>query len=166
MRAAQDACSHDLHGRQVGVSSILMAALYERILSIDHPQFREFPKRVGESFWGTLTPIVEKEYQAKLPKMAKAIGILSQPGNWEALRTTITPHLLPARKLKGCLQQARAAHRYSDLRYNKAPIDKDFFVAVVNHANQMRNRFTILDIAVLLGVVPDETEDLINTWLG
>ena len=166
MRAAQDACSHDLHGRQVGVSSILMAALYERILSIEDPQFREVPKRVGESFWGALTPIVEKEYQAKLPKMAKAIGILSQPGNWEALRTTITPHLLPARKLKGCLQQARAAHRYSDLRYNKVPINKDFFVAVVNHANQMRNRFTILDIGVLLGVMEEETEDLIKGWLS
>ncbi len=142
-----------------------MAALYERILAIEQPQFREPATRVDESFWGGLTPIVKKEYQAKLPRMARAVAILNQPGNWEALKTTLTPHLLAARKLKGCLQQAGAAHRYSDLRYHKVPIDRDFFVAVVNHANQMRNRFTILDIAALLGVMPEETEDLIKGWL-
>ncbi len=166
MLAARDKCSHDLHGRQVGVSSIVMAALYERTLTIEQPQFLEPPPQVDESFWGGLTPIVEKEYQAKLPKMARAAAILSQPGNWEALKTTLSPHLLAARKLKGCLQQAGAAHRYSDLRYHNVPVEKDFFVAVVNHANQMRNRFTILDIAVLLGVMEEETEDLIKGWLS
>jgi glycerol-1-phosphate dehydrogenase [NAD(P)+] len=166
MLAARDKCSHDLHGRQVGVSSILMAALYERILTIEQPQFREPPTQVDKIFWGGLTPIVEKEYQAKLPKMARAVAILSQPGNWEALKTTLSPHLLAARKLKGCLQQAGAAHRYSDLRYHHLPIEKDFFVAVVNHANQMRNRFTILDIGVMLGVMEEETEDLIKGWLS
>lgn len=166
MLAAQNKCSHDLHGRQVGVSSILMAALYERVLTIEQPQFRDPPAQVNRAFWGTLTPIVEKEYQAKLPKMAKAIALLSQPANWKALRATISAHLLPARKLKDCLQQARGAHRYTDLRYNQKPIDRDFFVAVANHASQMRNRFTILDIAVMLGVMPEETGDLIDKWIS
>ncbi|MGI9537165.1 MAG: iron-containing alcohol dehydrogenase, partial [Desulfocapsaceae bacterium] len=166
MLASRDKCSHDLHGRQVGVSSILMAAVYERVLSIEQPQFREPATQVDESFWGTLTPIVEKEYKEKLPKMARAVSILNQPGNWEVLRTTITPHLLAAHKLKGCLRQAKAAHRFSDLRYNNMQIDKDFFVAVANHANQMRNRFTILDIAVLLGVMPEATEELTQEWLS
>ncbi len=58
-------------------------------------------------------------------------------------------------------------HTYSAQKsfYHNVPIDRDFFVAVVNHANQMRNRFTILDIAALLGVMPEETEDLIKGWL-
>jgi hypothetical protein len=30
----------------------------------------------------------------------------------------------------------------------------------------MRNRFTILDIAVLLGVLPEETGDLVDNWLS
>jgi len=29
----------------------------------------------------------------------------------------------------------------------------------------MRNRFTILDIGVMLGVMEEETEDLIKGWL-
>jgi glycerol-1-phosphate dehydrogenase [NAD(P)+] len=166
MLAARDRCSHDLHGRQVGVSSILMAALYERLMSIERPQFREPATAVDGSFWGALTPVVEKEYREKLPKMARAIAILNQADKWEALRAAIAPHLLPARKLKECLQRAKAAHRYSDLRYDKVPINKDFFAAAVNHANQMRNRFTILDIAVLLGVLPEETGDLVDNWLS
>ena len=166
MLAAQDKCSHDLHGRQVGVSSILMAALYERLMAIEQPQFRDPPLQVDRSFWGDLTPTVAKEYQEKLPKMARAVAILNQPGNWESLKTAIAPHLLAAQKLKGCLQHAKAAHRYFDLRYNNMQVDRGLFVAVVNNANQMRNRFTILDIAVLLGVIPEQTEDLIQTWLS
>jgi glycerol-1-phosphate dehydrogenase [NAD(P)+] len=166
MLAARDRCSHDLHGRQVGVSSILMAALYERLMSIERPQFREPATAVDGSFWGALAPVVEKEYREKLPKMARAIAILNQADKWEALRAAIAPHLLPARKLKECLQRAKAAHRYSDLRYDKVVINKDFFAAAVNHANQMRNRFTILDIAVLLGVLPEETGDLVDNWLS
>lgn len=166
MLAVRDDGSHDLHGRQVGVSSILMAALYEKLLAIEQPQFRDPPTHVDESFWGTLTPVVEKEYQQKLPKMSQAVAILKEADNWEALRASIEPHLISARELKNCLQKAEAAHRYSDLLYNKVAIDKDFLVAVVNRANQMRSRFTVLDIAVLLGVVPEETEGLVHTYLS
>lgn len=166
MLAVRDNGYHDLHGRQVGVSSILTAALYERLMTIKRPQFRDPPKQVDKTFWGALTPIVEKEYQAKLPKMSQAIAVLRQADNWEALKAALKPHLIPARELKQCLQKAMAAHRYSDLHYNKLPVDKAFLVAVVNCANQMRSRFTVLDIAVLLGIIPEETEELVNTWLS
>ncbi|NNK12921.1 MAG: iron-containing alcohol dehydrogenase [Desulfofustis sp.] len=164
MLATRNSCSHDLHGRQVGVSSILMAALYERILTIDQPRFSLPPSQVDETFWGALTPVVAKEYEAKLPKMSRAVEILNQPGNWEACKSAIKPHLIPARQLKECLRHAGAVHRYSDLRFNKAPVTQDFFVSVVSHASQMRSRFTILDIAVLLEIIPEETEELIVKW--
>ena len=164
MLAARDNCSHDLHGRQVGVSSILMAALYERILTIDQPRFSPPPSQVDETFWGTLTPVVAEEYQKKLPRVIRAIEILNQPDNWEAFRAAVKPHLIAARRLKECLRHAGAAHRYSDLRFNSFPVPRDFFVSVVNHAGQMRSRFTILDIAVLLGIIPEETEALTEKW--
>ena len=164
MLAARDDCSHDLHGRQVGVSSILMAALYEKILNIDRPRFGEPTAEVNDSFWGSLTPVVAEEYRKKLPRMNQAIKILSQPDNWEALKAAIKPHLIPARKLKACLRQAGAAHRCADLNFNNSPVNRDFFAAVVNHAGQMRSRFTILDIAALLGIIPEETEKLIVEW--
>ncbi len=165
MLAARDKCSHDLHGRQVGVSSILTAALYERILSIDKPRFSLPPAQVNESFWGALAPVVETEYQTKLPRMSRAIEILSQPENWQALKKCIGPHLIAAQELKDCLRSAMAAHRCSDLKFKSRRIDKKFYTSVVNHAYQMRSRFTILDIAVMLGVIPAETDELVDIWL-
>ena len=166
MLATRDHCCHDLHGRQVGVGSILTAALYERILSIDQPRFNAPPAQVDKSFWGTLTPMVESEYQAKLPRMSRAVEILSQPENWQACKNCLQPHLVSTLELKECLRRAMAAHRYVDLSYDNSPIDKDFFVAAVNHAHQMRSRFTILDVAVMLGVIPEETDEIIHNWLS
>ena len=166
MLATRDGYTHDLHGRQVGVSSILMAALYEQIMAIDHPEFKDPPPRVDESFWGSLTPIVAKEYRDKLPKMSKAAAILGQARNWDTFRATIRPNLIPAQTLKECIRKAKGAHTYSDLRYNHAPLDRGFFISVVTHANQMRSRFTVLDLAVLLGLIPERVEDLVASWLS
>jgi glycerol-1-phosphate dehydrogenase [NAD(P)+] len=81
MIAGRDNRKHDFHGRQVGVSSILMAALYERVMSIDKPIFKAVPEAIDRSFWGDLSPVVEKEYLNKLPQMEKAAEFLSNPEN-------------------------------------------------------------------------------------
>lgn len=163
--AGRDGQTHDLHGRQVGVSSILMAALYERVMDIERPEFYPVPQQVDEQFWGTLAPIVEKEYKKKLPRMAQAQEIIAQPANWDALKSLIKPHLISPRRLKDCLEQAGAAHRYSDIRMNHAPLERACFVSVVSHASQMRDRFTILDMGALLGILPGEIEGLIDDWV-
>ncbi len=164
--AGRDRLTHDLHGRQVGVSAILMAALYERVLAIDTPVFSTPPKQVDETFWGELTPLVESEYQKKLPRMDQAITILTRPHTWNALRSHLAPHLIPAWKLKQCLETAGAAHRYADIRFNQLPLSRDFLVDVVCHANQMRSRFTILDLAAMLGILEVELESHVERWLA
>ena len=163
--AGRDRLRHDLHGRQVGVCSILMAALYEKVMAIDKPLFRKPLTQVDETFWGELTPVVESEYQKKLPRMDQALELLTRPDTWNALRSHVAPHLIPARKLKQCLETAGAAHRYADIRFNQIPLPRDFFVSVVCHANQMRSRFTILDLAAMLGILDEEIETLIKRWL-
>ncbi len=164
--AGRDGQEHDLHGRQVGVSSILMAALYERLVLIEQPRFSRPPQEIDRNFWGSLSDMVEKEYGKKKTKMDQAADILSHPDNWKALKALLVPDLIPAVKLKSCLQKAGAAHCYGDIRLNHKPLERETFVAVVNHANQMRERFTILDLGVLLGIIPDETETLIEQWLA
>jgi glycerol-1-phosphate dehydrogenase [NAD(P)+] len=164
--AGRDEQEHDLHGRQVGVSSILMAALYEKLVSIEQPRFHRPPQEIDRNFWGSLSGIVEAEYDKKKIKMEQAADILSHPAKWKGLKTLLIPDHVPAAKLKSCLQKAGAAHRYSDLRLNRRPLEREFFVTAVNHANQMRERFTILDLAVLMGIIPNETETLIDQWLS
>ncbi len=166
MLAGRDSGKHDYHGRQVGVASILTAALYEKIMDIENPQFCDVPDTINHDFWGSLTEIVQPEYQKKLPKIKKAICFLSEADNWNKLRSLIKPQLIEASKLKNCLLQAGAAHRYSDIRNNDESFKHSKFADVVIHANQMRDRFTILDLAVMLGVIPNQAEQLIEEWVS
>lgn len=165
MTAARDGRKHDLHGRQVGVASILMAALYEKVMAIDVPKIADVPGQINRDFWGSLSPVVEKEYDRKRAKYEECAAIISSQDNWQKLRKLIAPGLVPARKLKKCLADAEGAHRYSDIRDNDLPLDGETFRAVVLNANQMRERFTILDLALLLGVMPDSLDLLIGDYV-
>ncbi len=164
--AARDGNTHDLHGRQVGVSSILMAALYQRILAIDRPRFIEPPSRVNEEYWGRLSGIVAGEYEKKLPKMRQAASLLARPEQWRRLQAAIAPSLMPPERLKHCLEQAGGAHRFSDIRRGGRAVSREDFLLAVCNAYQMRARFTVLDLAVLLAMVPAEIEELCDRWVG
>lgn len=166
MTANRDNKIHDLHGRQVGVASILMGALYERVMSIEKPVFHEPPASIDTSFWGSLSTVVEKEYTKKGTKFEQAANRLSSGNNWQELQRKIKPGLVSPQKLKNCLSQAEAAHRYSDIMDHGQPLQRDKFLRVVLNANQMRERFTILDLAILLGVLPGELDDLVDKWVS
>ncbi len=166
MLANRDKRKHDFHGLQVGVASILMAAIYEKVLSIDTPQFREVASSINTTFWTTLSPIVEKEYAKKMVKFEKATQLLSQQENWQRLKDKISPGLVPAAKLKKCLVEAGAAHCYHDIRDNGMALEREKFVNVVKNANQMRERFTVLDLAVLVGIIPENIDQLIDDWVA
>jgi glycerol-1-phosphate dehydrogenase [NAD(P)+] len=166
MLAGRDGRKHDFHGRQVGVASILMAALYEKIFDMEKPVFSQVPKQINTEFWGSLSSTVEKEYDKKRIKMEQAATMLSQAENWESLKSLLKPNLVSADKLKHCLAEAGAAHRFSDIRDNDCPLDLSKFLSIVKNANQMRERFTILDLAVLLGVIPNDVDDLVTNWVS
>jgi glycerol-1-phosphate dehydrogenase [NAD(P)+] len=165
MLAGRDGTKHDLHGRQVGVSSILMAALYEKVLAMENPTFKNLTKQIDKKFWGSLSPVIEKEYVKKQLRADLAQRKLSQAGNWDKLRDLIRTNLVSASKLKNCLAQAGAAHRFQDIRYNGRAVDQGMFVEVVKHANQMRDKFSILDLAFMVGFLPDGIESLIEEWV-
>jgi glycerol-1-phosphate dehydrogenase [NAD(P)+] len=157
--------THDLHGRQVGVGTILSAALYERVLSIKKPEIKKVPHDIDENFWGPLSDVVREEYRKKLPKFRHAAEKLSKAEIWENLRSTLRQNLIPPRRIKTCLKGAGAAHRTTDLRINNRPIERDRFLRIWRNANQMRERFTVLDLAILLGVMPEQSEDIASEWV-
>jgi glycerol-1-phosphate dehydrogenase [NAD(P)+] len=165
MIADADGKIHDLHGRQVGVGSILSAALYERVLSIEKPEIREIPPDIDESFWGELSDVVREEYRKKLPKFRLAAEKLSRAGQWENLRSSLRQNLIPPQRIKSCLEEAGAAHRIIDIRINNRAIERDRFLRIWENANQMRERFTILDLAILLGVMPEQSDDIASEWI-
>ena len=165
MIADRDGLQHDLHGRQVGVASILMAALYEEVMAIEQPQLVAMPAEIDHHFWGSLTPVVAAEYQAKGPRLQKAAQLIADPRQWQALRQSIAPDLVAAGRLKSCLQTAGGAHLIRQIRRDGRPLEVPEFARVVMVANQMRQRFTILDVAMMLGILPGRLDQLIARWL-
>jgi glycerol-1-phosphate dehydrogenase [NAD(P)+] len=165
MYSAARGLKHDLHGRQVGVGTILSAALYEKILSIERPEPREVPSDIAHSFWGPLAGIVTEEYRKKLPKFDLAARKLSKPQTWDTLRSLLKENLLSPKRLKSCLREAGAAHTVSDLRIDDKSITRELFLQIWKNAHQMRERFTVLDLAFLLGILPDQAEDILSEWV-
>lgn len=166
MIAGRDGKTHDYHGRQVGVASILMAALYQKIMKIDSPEFVDVPQKINRQFWGELSDTVAGEYQKKLSKMVHAKTFLSNLDNWELLRRTIKPMLVDPGRLKNCLKLSGGAHTFTELRRDDAFLDYEVFFNTVVNANQMRSRFTILDLAVMTGIIPNKIDTLILKWVA
>ena len=50
MMSTVDGVAHDLHGRQVGIGTIFAAAVYERILQIDTPNYVSLPEDIDITF--------------------------------------------------------------------------------------------------------------------
>jgi glycerol-1-phosphate dehydrogenase [NAD(P)+] len=159
MMSDLDGAAHDLHGRQVGVGSILCAELYRRVLAVESPQWTEPPGETDSAFWGRLAGPVAKEYAQKVPRLRQAADALRQGGAWDRLREQLSPMVPPPESLRACLTAAGAACSAENLSCSKARLLETFV-----HAGQIRARFTILDLAALLGLMPACAAGIVEEW--
>jgi glycerol-1-phosphate dehydrogenase [NAD(P)+] len=144
-----DHAGHDLHGRQVGVGTLLAAETYRRLLALEAPAWREPEETVDEAFWGALAPVVRRHYAEKLPRLRAARSWLAAPGRWDELRAALAPRLRPPAALRRCLARAGGAVSAADLGCTAERL-----AAAFAHAHEMRSRVTVLDIARLAGLLP------------
>lgn len=162
MMSSVDGVPHDFHGRQVGVSTILGAALYEELIGLENPAFAVPDSPSDPAFWGFLAPSVESYHEKKRARVAAAVAeFRRRPGLWDEVRATLAPQLRSAARIKDCLRRAGAAHRYADLG-----IGRDRYLAALLHAHEIRERFTVLDLARMAGILPARAEELVDRWLA
>ncbi len=159
MMASVDFRPHDLHGRQVGVGTILTSELYRRILATESPRFVEVPEGVDRPFWGPVADNVAAEHAQKVPRLHEAREKLSQGDAWDRLREALAPMVRPPEKLRDCLARARAACSAEDIQ---CPPDR--LLAALRHAHEIRSRFTCLDLGRLLGILPAAAEEIVDAW--
>ncbi len=157
MTAAPQGERHDLHGRQVGVGTVLAAALYERVLAVESPDLQRPQTEVHGAWWGPLAPAVAAAYAEKVERLRQAR--LKLPGCWDELRTGLAPMLRPPERIREALRRAGAAHRAEDIGCNRGRL-----LAALLHAHEMRSRFTVLDLARLVGVMPTVAGELVVEW--
>jgi len=159
MMSSLDGRAHDLHGRQVGVGTVLAAAVYERVLTLDSPDFAVPSGGVDRAFWGRLADEVAGHYAEKRPRMESAVEQLSRGGAWDRLRAELASMVRSPGAVRDCLTRAGAAVTAADIGCDRARL-----LAALDHAHEMRSRFTVLDLARLVGVMPSAAGAIVDAW--
>ncbi len=159
MLAVRDERFHDLHGRQVGVGTILASELYRRVLAVESPDLHAPPAGVDRAFWGPLADVVSEQYAAKSDRLAAAGQRLAEGGTWDDLRGALAEMVRPPERIRDTLAAAGAATGAGDIA-----CDRPRLRAAFRHAHEIRPRFTVLDLAHLLGILPAAAEEIVEQW--
>jgi len=154
--------THDLHGRQVGIGTLLSAALYERVLAMDSPVPRDLPRRVDEKFWTapSVVAAVARQYEAKRQSHELVRQRIADAPLWDELRTRLAGTVKSPGVVRDWLQRAGGAVSTRDIGCSREQI-RD----AILHMHEIRERFTIVDLAWVVGILPDAADDLIDQWL-
>ncbi len=161
MTAAIYGVPHDYHGRQVGLGTIFAGALYERVLALEAPRFQFRTEPTDSAYWQSLAAVVEDEHALKRLKAERAVRRLQQEDSlWGRLCFELRPMTRTAAAIKQSLRAAGAAHRLEDIGCTR-----ERFLAAAHHAHQMRARYTIIDLALAAGIMPDAAEEIVDQYL-
>ncbi|HEX5959590.1 MAG TPA: sn-glycerol-1-phosphate dehydrogenase [Hyphomicrobiaceae bacterium] len=137
---------HHLHGEQVGVATLTVAGLQQRLLAEPAPRVRatrtreadliaHFGEALGRACWREFTgkALDEDAAEALNARLAR---------DWDAIRARIAPVTRPPDRLRQVLERAGAPDTPAALN-----LPPDFYRAAVYHAREIRSRYTFLDLA-------------------
>jgi len=137
------------HGEQVGVTTLSVARLQERMLE-EPPRFRadagteedfvgRYGDELGRSCWAA--------YREKRMDAAKAEALNALVAErWDTIRERVGAFLLLARHLEAVLRAARA-----DLTPEAIHLSRGFYERALIRAREIRDRYTCLDLAADAG---------------
>lgn len=150
---------HDLHGRQVGVGTIITAELYRRLLALESPVWDQERATVKDfGFWESMSGPVAEIYAPKAHRIGAAVQWL-RSGDWDSLRETLSEMVRPPEDLKNCFRMAGAAHRAEDIRCSR-----EYLLEAFLHCHEMRARFTVVDMAWLAGLLPGCAAEIVEAF--
>ena len=154
---------HDLHGRQVGLGTLLAAALYDRLLAIESPTVTEPPRGIDRPWWANerIADAVAAQYQAKQPVYRLAAERIRDRRFWDSIRQRIGPIVIAPGRVRQWLTDVGGAVRAADV--GRTP---DEFRQAILHAHEMRKRFSIIDFAWLVGILPGAVDEIVEQWFA
>lgn len=162
---------HDLHGRQVGVATIVAAYLYQRLRDIDpasiDPDARaaalapwsEHEALVRERF-GSLAAAVLGHSKAGYPDsstVAARLAVLRD--QWTQISAQLDATLRPPEAIEAQIQATGGATRFSHLG-----VDRERAFRSIVHSRDIRARYTILDLAWELGHLDRWARDALERY--
>jgi glycerol-1-phosphate dehydrogenase [NAD(P)+] len=157
------------HGFKVGVGSVAIAALYERLLrrdlsALDIEALRtawRTPEEVQEAVEAAhttpgLSDAAVKETLAKhvdADQLARRLMLLRE--RWPALRERLEQQLLPAGRLREMLKAAGCPSSPAEIG-----LPRSAFKETYHRAQMLRRRYTVLDLATETGLLGELVDEL------
>jgi len=148
-----------LHGEQVGVATLTMGRIQERLLSMDRPPTQQ-PTRIDETDMvrrmGTdMATQCLAEYRRKAADDAEASRRNRRlRETWPELRRECSAWREPVEELRSALAAAGGATSAAELG-----LDPAFYREAVRHAHEMRNRFSFADLACDAGLLDSMADE-------
>jgi len=155
---AGDRHPRTLHGQQVGVASLTMARLQAKLLASETPPLLK-PTVVDDAalrsrFGEAMFPIVASEFKAKALDAAGADALNARlAGMWPELRRE-----LQAAALSPDLMREKLASAGGPTTASELGCDVNLYRQAVLHAREIRNRYSMLDLAADAGLLEDFVE--------
>jgi len=157
------------HGFKVGIGTVAVAALYERLLQrpLDQldvekscsswPDQEQWLERIRDHFGeGDLATVASRETLAKAGDQETLRAQLSQLRTaWPELRRQLRDQLIPLTELKQMLQAAGAPTEPEQIGISREQLRNSFWQAFF-----IRRRFTVLDLAVRAGMLDECLDDI------
>ncbi len=151
-----------LHGIQVGVATVLMAKLYEKLLAVDKIDTKNIASGYRDEasiredvfgYYGGLAATVWKQFRAKLPSMERLKFIA---GDWKTIRNSLRRYAAAASQLEAILKAAGATSDPMELGMNSDEIRNSIL-----HAREIRSRYSVLDLAADLGLLEEFASEIV-----
>jgi glycerol-1-phosphate dehydrogenase [NAD(P)+] len=160
--AEHDGGAPPLHGAKVGALSILAALLWERVREaaragalerLRFPAAEEMERRVRDAFStldasGRVARECWSDYARKLQRWRDSAEVArTLPARWSEFDAQLDELLAPPQRLVGALRAAGAPIRLSELG-----VDAATSRWALANCHLMRDRFTVADLAFLMGL--------------
>jgi glycerol-1-phosphate dehydrogenase [NAD(P)+] len=142
-----------LHGEQVGVAALTVSRMQQALLCAERPP-EVRATRVDETairarYGAALADQVLGQFRAKALDEAGAARMNARLAEvWPTLRARLRQVMLPTARLRDALAAAGAPTTGVDLG-----LPAPFYRAAVRHAREIRDRYSILDLAGDAGVL-------------
>ncbi|MBN1796327.1 MAG: iron-containing alcohol dehydrogenase [Sedimentisphaerales bacterium] len=162
MTANIDNQGHWLHGLQVGLGTIVSAELYQMIGEIDKPKLHDMPDNIDQKYWreDLLIKTVDRQYKGKKEYLPQIKEKISNQAVFEQIQQIASQRSKAPGQIKDWLRKAGAAVSYKELGCSRQRLKRAML-----HMHEMRSRFTVVDLAWLVGILPNAADYIIDKWL-
>lgn len=139
-----------LHGEQIAVTTLSLARLQHTMLAGPRPALSPDTvddEAIVKQFGPGLATSVRKEFAQKRLDRGRADELNDRLArDWDAIRNRVAAVLMPFERIEATLRAAGAPLTPADIA-----LDRSFYEQALLHAREIRNRFTMLDLAAASG---------------